>query len=382
MKVAALAKDLISKGDSVIDFSVGEPDFPTPENIKSAANKAIENNFTRYTLNTGIPVLREAISKKLKNENNLLYSPNEIIVSNGAKHSIYNAINALVDEGDEVIIPAPYYVSYPEMVALAGGNSVIIETNGNNGFRITPDQLKKTITTKTKLFILCNPSNPTGAAYSESELRELIPILEEGDFLILSDEIYEKIIYDDFKFVSIAELSSKIKAKTIIINGHSKTYSMTGWRIGYAAGPENIINAMSKIQSHATSNASSVSQAAAVEALTGPQNSIEIMRSEFERRRDLLCDFLNSLEGIKCYKPRGAFYLFPNVSKYFGKTYNGIEIKNSVDLSMYLLNNAKVAIVPGSAFGAEGYVRLSFSIEMNKLIEGAERIKSALAQLK
>lgn len=381
MKISQQAIEMKSKGESIIDLSVGEPDFPTPQNIKDAAIRAIQGNFTKYTINSGTIELRTAISEKLKRENGIDYKPNEIIVSSGAKHSIFNAIQSIVDEGDEVIIPAPYYVSYPEMVALANGKSVILNTTEENGFKITTKQLSDAVTPKTKLLILCNPSNPSGSAYTQKELEELAPILEEGNFYILSDEIYEKIIYDDFKFISVASLSEKIKHKTITINGHSKSYSMTGWRIGYAAGPIEVINAMNKIQSHSTSNASSVSQAAALEALNGSQDSVEYSRKEFEKRRNFLYEQLTSINGITCYKPQGAFYLFPNVSSFFGKETKLKRIENSFDLSLYLLNEAKVVVVPGSAFGSEGYLRLSYSTSMENLIEGARRIKDALSKL-
>lgn len=381
MKISQQAIEMKSKGESIIDLSVGEPDFPTPQNIKDAAIHAIQGNFTKYTINSGTIELRTAISEKLKRENGIDYKPNEIIVSSGAKHSIFNAIQSIVDEGDEVIIPAPYYVSYPEMVALANGKSVILNTTEENGFKITTKQLSDAVTPKTKLLILCNPSNPSGSAYTQKELEELAPIFEEGNFYILSDEIYEKIIYDDFKFISVASLSEKIKHKTITINGHSKSYSMTGWRIGYAAGPIEVINAMNKIQSHSTSNASSVSQAAALEALNGSQDSVEYSRKEFEKRRNFLYEQLTSINGITCYKPQGAFYLFPNVSSFFGKETKLKRIENSFDLSLYLLNEAKVVVVPGSAFGSEGYLRLSYSTSMENLIEGARRIKDALSKL-
>ncbi len=381
MKIAQQAKELLSKGEDLIDLSVGEPDFPTPQNIKDAAILALEKNFTKYTINSGTIELREAISRKLKNENGLEYTPNEIIVSAGAKQCVFNAVQAIVYTDNEVIIPAPYYVSYPQITTIAHGQSIFINADEENGFKITPRQLKETITPKTKLLIICNPTNPTGAAYSKKDLEEFVEIFEEGNFYILTDEIYEKIIYDNFKFVSVASLSEKIKSKTIVVNGHSKSYSMTGWRIGYAAGPENIIKAMAKVQSHSTSNASSISQAAALEALIGPQDSIEIMRKEFERRRDFLYSAITSINGIRCAKPQGAFYLFPNVSSFLNRTSGDLKIDNSFDLAMYLLHEAKVATVPGSSFGTEGHLRMSYSTSMENLKEGASRIKEALLKL-
>lgn len=381
MKIAQAAKELKSAGEDIIDFSVGEPDFPTPQNIKDAAVKALQNDFTKYTINAGTIELRNAIARKLKIENGLDYNVNEIIVSAGAKQCVFNAVQAVVYEGDEVIIPAPYYVSYPAIVNIAHGKNVFIDASEENNFKITPGQLKNAITSKTKMLILCNPSNPTGAAYTKAELEEMKEILEGGNFYILSDEIYEKIIYDDFEFTSVPSLSDNIKSKTILINGHSKSYSMTGWRIGYAAGPENIIKEMAKVQSHSTSNASSISQAAAVEALLGPQESVVIMRKEFERRRNFLHAELSSINGIKCVKPSGAFYVFPDVASYFNKSNQSIKIENSFDLAMYLLREAKVAVVPGSAFGAEGFLRLSYSTSLENLNEGVKRIKEALAKL-
>lgn len=314
MKVAALAKELQSKGEDIIDLTVGEPDFPTPQNIKNAAINAINNNFTKYTNNVGTIELRKAISKKLEIDNSLIYSPDEIIVSAGAKQSVYNAVQALVCMDDEVIVSSPFYVSYPEMVTLAQGKTTIIPTTEHNGFKITPQQLANTITKRTKLLILCNPCNPTGTAYTKEELKELLSIIENTDIHILSDEIYEKIVYDNFHFFSVAAINDKIKNRTVTINGHSKSYSMTGWRLGYAAGPKSIISAMSKYQSHSTGNSSSISQAAALEALTGQQESVEESRVEFERRRNYLHESLISIKGFSCYKPEGAFYLFPNVS--------------------------------------------------------------------
>lgn len=382
MKVAAEAKRLKAEGFDVIDLSVGEPDFPTPDNIKSAAKKAIENNETRYTINCGTVDLRKSIAKKLKADNNLDYSLNEIIVSNGAKQSIFNAIHTVVDNGDEVILPAPYWVSYPEMIKLAGGKTVYIETDETTGFKISPDQLKNSLTERTKLIILCNPSNPTGSAYTKNELLSLAEIISGKNLFVLSDEIYEMLVYDDYKFVSFASLSNEMKEKTILINGVSKSHSMTGWRIGYTAASENIIKGIDKIQSHSTSNASSISQAAAVEAIQGPQNEVANMKFEFEKRRNFLFDELSSVEGIKCYKPEGAFYLFPNIKAYLGKSFNGKKIDNSIDFSMYLLTEANVAAVPGSAFGSEGYIRFSYATSMDNLKEAARRIKEALHKLK
>jgi aspartate aminotransferase len=382
MKVAAEAKGMQARGEHVIDLSVGEPDFPTPRNIKDAAIEAIEKNMTRYTVNPGTVELRKAIQNKFKNDHNLDYTLNEIIVSNGAKQSIFNAVQSIIYVDDEAIIPAPYWVSYPEMITLAHGKPIIVETTEESGFKITPEQLKNAVTSATKLLILCNPSNPTGSAYTKEELEAIAAVAEEHDFYIISDEIYEKLIYENYKFVSFAELNESMKKRTIVINGVSKAYAMTGWRIGYAAGPENIIKGINKLQSHSTSNASSISQAATVEALNGTQEIVEEMRLEFEKRRNYFYDAITTLEGITCYKPEGAFYLFPNIRHYFGKSTEVMKIEHSFDLSMYLLYEAKVATVPGSSFGAEGFLRLSYATSMENLIEGFERIKTALAKLK
>lgn len=381
IKISALVKEMQMKGEDIIDLTVGEPDFPTPQNIKDAAILAINNNFTKYTSNTGTFELRKAIAKKLELDNGLKYSPEEVIVSAGAKQSIYNAIQTLVCSGDEVIVSSPYYVSYPEMVTLAQGKTIVIPTTELNGFKIAPLQLANTITEKTKLLILCNPCNPTGTAYTKDELQELIAVVENTNIYILSDEIYEKVVYDDFKFYSAAALNEKIKCRTVTINGHSKSYSMTGWRLGYAAGPEHIISAMGKYQSHCTGNSSSISQAAALEALTGQQESVEIARKEFEGRRNYLHSALTSIKGLTCYKPEGAFYLFPNISAFFYSYADNKPINDSYNFAMYLLSTAKVATVPGIAFGAEGYVRISYSTSMDNLIKGVERIKTAVEKL-
>lgn len=381
MMVAAEAKKLKSEGVDVIDLSMGEPDFHTPNNIKDAGRNAIEENRTRYTLNQGTNELRTAISAKLKRDNNLDYSLNEIIVSSGAKQSVYNSIFAVVNPGDEVIIPAPYWVSYPAMVALAGGKSVIIHTDESTGFKITADQLEKAVTAKTKVLILCNPSNPTGSAYKRAELEALTEVVLKNNFYVLSDEIYEKLVYDDFCFTSFASLSPDLKKKTILVNGISKTYAMTGWRIGYTAAPESVVSAINKIQSHTTSHASSISQHAAIEAVAGPQYVISEMLDEFRKRREYFFDELTSIKGITCYKPEGAFYLFPNISLYLHTKSDVLKIENSFDFAMHLLYEAHIAVVPGSAFGSEGYLRLSYATSMDHLHEAIFRLKKALAKI-
>lgn len=381
MMVAAEAKELKSEGVDVIDLSMGEPDFHTPNSIKAAGINAIEENRTRYTLNQGTNELRTAISAKLKRDNNLNYNLNEIIVSNGAKQSVYNSILATVNPGDEIIIPAPYWVSYPAMVSLAGGKNVIIETNENTGFKVTAEQLESAITPKTKMLILCNPSNPTGSAYSKKELEALAEIVLKNNFYVLSDEIYEKLVYDDFQFVSFAALDPEIKKKTILVNGISKSYAMTGWRIGYTAGPENIVSAINKIQSHTTSHASSISQHAAIEAVAGPQYVIHEMLEEFRNRREYFYNELTSIKGITCYKPEGAFYLFPNISHYLHTKSDVLKVENSFDFAMHLLYDAHIAAVPGSAFGSEGYLRMSYATSMDHLHEAIFRLKKTLNKI-
>lgn len=382
MKIAAKAIAMKAQGIDVVDFSVGEPDFPTPEFIKQAAKKAIDENHTKYTINAGTIELRRAIAGYLKKEHNLDYDPSQIVVSNGAKQAIFNVIFSLVSEEDEVIIPAPYWVSYPEMVRLAGGKPVFVEAREENGFKITPEQLKQAISANTKAIIFCNPSNPTGAAYSEEDLMGLGKVLEDEEIYIIADEIYEKLIYDNFRLTSFASISPKIKDKTIVINGFSKAYSMTGWRIGYLAGPKDIVDAANKIQSHSTSNANSISQYAALQALSGPSFEINRMVAEFQKRRNYVLQRLNSIPGVSCPQPQGAFYVFPNISAYFGKEYNGSYIRNSYGLAYYLLREANVVLVPGAAFGSDKHIRISYATSMEQLEKGMDRIAGALRKLK
>jgi aspartate aminotransferase len=381
MMVAAEAKRLRSQGIDIIDLSMGESDFNTPINIKDAGKIAIDENQTKYTLNQGTIELRTAIAAKLKKENHLDYNLNEIIVSNGAKQSIYNSILSIINPGDEVIVASPYWVSYPSMIHLAGGKMVVIETEESTGFKITPAQLIAAISTNTKMLILCNPSNPTGSVYSRKELESLAEIVKKNNIYVLADEIYEKLVYDGFEFVSFASLDKNIRDKTILVNGISKSHAMTGWRIGYAAAPENIATAISNIQSHTTSNASSISQHAAIEAISGSQEVITEMRKEFSKRRDYLFKEITSINGITCYKPEGAFYLFPNIMHYLHSKSKNIKINNSSDLAMYLLNEARIAVVPGIAFGKEGYMRLSYSTSMDHLKEAIKRIRIALEKI-
>lgn len=381
MKIAARALNMKAAGEDIIDFSVGEPDFPTPQNIKDAAKRAIDSNLTKYTLNDGLIELRKAICSKLQTENNLYYKENEIIVSNGAKQALFNIVMSVVDPGDEVIIPAPYYVSYPEMVKIAGGVPVILHTKEENDFKLTPEELNAAITPKTKAVVFCNPSNPTGLVYQKEEIRELTSVLEDTGIFIISDEVYEKLVYDNIRFSSFGEVSDRLKTRTAVINGVSKAYAMTGWRIGYAAADNEIIRAASKIQSHNTSGASSISQYASLEALTGPQAAIAEMVKEFERRRDFIFDEISTFRGITCRKPSGAFYVFCNVKSLFGMRSGENAIKSSYDVADFLLENARVALVPGSGFGSDDHIRISYSTSMENIEEGLKRIKAALEKL-
>lgn len=381
LAITAKAKQLKAEGVDVIGFGAGEPDFDTPQNVKEAAIKAIEAGLTKYTPTSGLLELREAICEKLRKDNKLEYTPAEIIVSSGAKDSLYNTIMVLCDKGDEVIIPTPYWVTYPEQVKLAEGVPVYIKTNESTGFKITPEMLKAAITPKTKILILNSPSNPTGAVYSPDELKVIADIVVANGLYVISDEIYEKVIYDKNVHVSIASFGEEIKKRTVTINGLSKSHSMTGWRIGFAAAEKEIISAMSKLQGHSTSHPTSFVQKGGVEALRGPQDATEIMRKEFDVRRGVIVDGLNAIPGITCPEPGGAFYVFPNVSGLFGKSFNGKKISSSDDLADYLLSEAKVAIVPGSGFGADENVRLSYATSMANIKNGLQRIAEAVSNL-
>ncbi len=381
LAINAKAKSMQAQGIHVISFGAGEPDFDTPENIKKAAKKAIDEGFTKYTPVGGIDDLKDAIIKKFQRDNQVTYKRSEIIVSCGGKHSFYNLAQAIFDQGDEVIVPAPYWVSYPPMVALANGTPVMVETTEKNEFKITPDELKRAITPKTKALILNSPSNPTGSAYTKKELEKIAEIALSKEIFVISDEIYEKIVYDGFQFVSIASLSEEIKKKTIIVHGVAKTYAMTGWRIGYTAGSEEIISAMNNIQSQSTSNPTSISQKASVEALIGPQDEVTKMVTAFGQRRNYIVDRLNKILGVSCYKPIGAFYVFPNFSSYYGKSFQKKKIENSTHLADFFLDVAKVAVVPGVEFGADPFERLSYATSMEDIKEGLNRIEEALKKL-
>ena len=372
--------EMKAQGIDVINMSVGEPDFNTPDHIKAAAKQAIDDNYSKYSPVPGYPDLRKAIVAKLKNENDLDYTVNEVLVSNGAKQSVCNTVMALVNPGDEVIIPAPYWVSYPQMVLLAGGTPVHIDTGIEQGFKITPEQLEKAITPRTKMLILCSPSNPSGAVYSREELDALAEVvLRHEDVLVLSDEIYEHLNYVG-AHASIASYPG-MKERTIIINGVSKAYAMTGWRIGFLAAPGWIVSACNLLQGQYTSGPCSISQKAAEEAWNGPQECIEQMRLAFHRRRDLLVGLMREIPGLEVNVPEGAFYLFPKCSSFFGKTDGTRVIKTSGDLAMYILEVGHVATVGGDAFGAPEYFRLSYATSDDKIVEAAGRIKAALALL-
>jgi len=381
LAINAKAKAMQAQGIRVVSFGAGEPDFDTPENIKRAAIKSIEEGFTKYTAVGGIDELKDAVIQKFQRDNQLTYKRSQVLISCGGKHSFYNLAQALFDRGDEVIIPAPYWVSYPPMVALAEATPVIIETKEENGFKVTPEDLKKAITPRTKALVLNSPSNPTGSAYTKKELEKIAEIAISQKFFVISDEIYEKIVYDGFEFKSIASLGEEIKGRTIIVHGVAKTYAMTGWRIGYTAGPEEIISAMSNIQSQSTSNPTSISQKASVEALIGPQEEVKKMVSAFTERRNYIVDRLNEISGVSCFKPIGAFYVFPNFSEYYRKSYQGKKLSNSTELADYFLDVAKVAVVPGVEFGADPFERLSYATSMKDIREGIDRIEEALKKL-
>ena len=383
MGVSGRAQELKAQGMDIISLGAGEPDFDTPDNAKEAAISAIKLGETKYTLVPGTLALREAISAKFKRENGLDYAPSQIQVASGGKQSIYNAIMATVEEGDEVIIPAPYWVSYPDIVLLAGGTPVIVEGYAKNDFKITSEQLEEAITPKTKWLLINSPSNPTGAAYSEHELTKITnTLLKHGNVYIMTDDIYEHLIFDDFIFKTIAQVEPKLYERTLTVNGVSKAYAMTGWRIGYAAGPENLIQAMNKVQSQSTSHASSISQAAAVEALNGPQDFIADNNKVFRERRELVTTLLNQADGIECKTPQGAFYVYPSCAGLIGKkTKDGKVLENDLDVATYFLEEEGVAVVFGAAFGLSPFFRISYATSTEILVDACERIKRACSRL-
>jgi aspartate aminotransferase len=378
LAVSALANKLKAEGKDVINFGTGEPDFDTPENIKEAAIAAIHAGKTKYTPASGLPALKEAVCRRLEADLGVHYEPGEIVIASGAKHSIYIALNCLLDEGDEVIVPAPYWVTYTEAVAMAGGKPVVVKTTPEEGFKLRPEALEAAITPRTKLLILNNPSNPTGMCYDEGELRALCETAVKHDLWIMSDEIYYKLIYDGRRFVSTASLSEEIKAHTILVNGVSKSYAMTGWRIGYTACDAKLSKLMSNYLSHATSAPSTISQWAAIEALNGPQESVEEMRKVFEERRTYMANRINSLPGVKCLLPEGAFYIMMNIDALVGKTLGGKVIQNGSDFAMAFLEKENVALVPCAGFGEPNYLRWTYAASMEDIRRGLDRLERFL----
>ena len=380
LTIDAKYKSMIANGEDAVGFGCGEPDFDTPQYIKDAAIEAMMKGQTKYTPAAGTMELRRAVSEKFLRENGIKYEPSQIVVSNGAKHSLMNTFLVLLNPQDEVLIPAPYWVSYPEMVKLADGVPVVVNTSEENDFKATVEDFKKALTPKTKAIILNSPSNPTGMVYSEVELRKIADFAVENNLYVISDEVYEHLIYEG-KHISIASLSEDIKERTVTINGVSKTYAMTGWRIGFAAANEKIAKAMASIQSHGASNPNSIAQAAAVAALSGGLSDVRKMCVEFKKRRDFLVDAINKIDGVSCRKPQGAFYIMMNIDGIIGKSYNGQKIESTDDFAKLFLDAEKVAIVPGTGFGAPGYVRWSYAVDMESIEKGIERLENFLKHL-
>ena len=380
--ITAKAKELKAAGVDVVSFGAGEPDFNTPDNILNEAIKAMHEGKTKYTPTSGVLELREAICDKFKKENNLHYKPNQIIVSTGAKQCLANAFMAILNPGDEVIIPVPYWVSYPELVKLADGKPVFVQTGEDCNYKYTIEALEEVVTENTKAILLNSPNNPTGTIYEKEELIEIAEFAKKYNLIIISDEIYEKLIYDNKNHISIASISEDAFNRTIVINGLSKSYAMTGWRIGYAAAPLEIINLMVSIQSHTTSNTNSITQYAAIEALNSKQDNLNNMIAEFERRRNFMIEKINSIGGLNIIKPNGAFYVMINIENFFGTEINGNKITNSMNFSEALLEEEKVAVIPGVAFGLDNYIRVSYATSMELIEKGLSRLESFLGKLK
>jgi len=378
LALTAKINAMVADGLDVVKFGAGEPDFDTPDHIKSAAVEALNQGFTKYTPVAGITELREAIVDKFERDNGLSYEANQVIVSCGAKHTIYNILQAICNPGDEVIFAAPYWVSYIEMVKLADATPIVINTTPDQNFSLTPDQIKSAVTEKTKAIIICSPSNPTGTTYSTESLQMIAELAVEHQFYLISDEIYEALLYDGAKHRSLASFGDAVKSLTFVVNGVSKAYSMTGWRIGYTAGPEDAIKAMSKIQSHSTSNPTSIAQRAALAAITGSQEPVVEMVKAFQKRRDLICQRLDDIDGVEYVRPQGAFYIFPDFSAHYGRTINGHSINSSQELATYFLDEAKVGAVPGDGFGADNHMRFSFATSEIEINRGLDRIQKAL----
>ena len=379
LSIDAMAKRLKKEGRDVVGFGAGEPDFDTPENIKNAAKKALDMGLTRYTPAAGMPELKSAIAQRLQGKYGLQYEADDIVVSNGAKHSLFNVFAAILNPGDEVIIPAPYWVTYPELVRMSDGVPVYVQTGAS--LKATADDIRSALTAKTKALILNTPSNPCGTVYSRQELEEIAAIALDAQIFVVSDEIYDELIYDG-EHVSIASLGPAIKENTIIVNGLSKTYAMTGWRIGYTASNRQLAKVMGAYQSHAASNPNSIAQYAGIEALNGPQDAIAHMKEAFDRRRKLLCGLINDIDGLSCEMPGGAFYVMMNISGIKGKAYDGVPIENSLEFSEVLLKHTLTAVVPGAAFGADDYVRVSYAVKDENIIKGLARIKEFVQALK
>lgn len=378
LAITAKAKQLAAKGIDVINFGAGEPDFDTPENIKNAAIKAIKDGYTKYTPTSGAPALKEAICEKLYRDNHLKYNPSQIMVSAGAKQAILNIVLVLCDIGDEAIIPVPYWVSYPEMVIMAGATPAFLKTTDKDNFKITKEALSQVITPRSKLLFINSPSNPTGMVYTEKELRELVNFAVEKGLYVISDEIYEKILFDGIQHFSPAAINTECYKRVITVNGFSKVYSMTGWRLGYAAGPEEIIKASINIQDHTTSGASSITQMAGLEALRGNQDAVETMVCEFDKRRKYIIKRLNGIKGVSCLLPQGAFYAFPNVSGLYQRKISGQSFTNSFDLINQLLEKAHVAFIPGAPFGSDNNIRISYATSMENIERGIDRFERFL----
>ncbi len=381
LAIDAKAKEMKQKGIDVVGFGAGEPDFDTPEHIRKAAKDALDLGKTRYTPAAGMPELRQAICDKLKRDNGLDYVPQQIVVSNGAKHSLFNSFQALLEEGDEVIVPGPYWVSYPEIVRMAGGVPVIVEGREENNFKPTIDDFRAAVTDKTRAVVINSPNNPNGFVFTREELQAIGDLAIEKDLSIVSDEIYEFLVYDGAEHISIASLSPEIKERTIVINGMSKAYAMTGWRIGYTASPLNAAKAMTNFQSHSTSCPNSIAQYAALTALSGPDDQLKSMVAEFDRRRRRIVELINEIPGLSCKPPKGAFYVMMNIGGVFGKRYNGAPIVDSMSFTQLLLDNSHVAVVPGAGFGADAYVRLSYATSMENIEKGLARIKEFVGKL-
>jgi len=379
LAVTNRAKELKAQGIDVVGFGAGEPDFDTPDYIKEAAIKALKDGKTKYTPAKGIPELREAIAAKLKEDNGLTYTADQIVVNIGGKHSVYEAMQVVLDPGDELLLPAPYWVTYPEAAGLAGATVKVLETNKKNSYKVTPQQLKKAIGPKTAMLIINSPSNPGGFTYTPDELRALAKVLEGTNVAVMSDEIYEKLIYGDTKFISFAALSEDAYNRTLTLNGLSKAYSMTGWRLGYTAGPLEVLKAMARLQDHMTSNPVTFAQYAAIAAM-GPQSAeaIEKMRVEFEKRGKYMAERLRAMKGVECTEPTGAFYCFPDVSSHYGRTLGGLKITGSMDFAKALLEQANVGVVPGLPFGCDKNVRLSFATSMQQITKGLDRMEKWL----